>query len=85
MKALHPMSFGLALGVALAVLSVLCWIAVLILPQVTLVHNWLRLFSTAPVASVQTGITATLTSFLAGLLTGWLTGSVHNRLTQNRL
>lgn len=80
MRALQPIPFGAALGIALAILSILCWLAVLVFPTTPLAHNWLGLFSTAPVASVQAGLTAIIVSLIAGLFTGAVTASVYNRL-----
>ena len=84
MTTLHPFPFGIALGTALGVLSALCWIAVLVLPDVTLAHAWLGLFSTAPVATLRAGILAVAVSFIAGIVTGWLTAAVYNRIAGNR-
>lgn len=84
MTALHPFPFGIAFGTALGVLSALCWIAVLVLPLVTLAHAWLGLFSTAPVATLRAGILAVAVSFIAGAVTGWLTAAVYNRIAGSR-
>lgn len=84
MKILYPFSFGLALGTALGGLSALCWVAVLVLPQMSLAHSWLGLFSTAPVASLQAGITAVVVSLIAGIVTGWLTATVYNPISRSR-
>lgn len=84
MKPLHALPFGLALGAALAFLSALCWLAVLILPDAPLAHGWLGLFSTAPVSSVIAGLTAVTVSFGLGIVTGWLTATIYNGLSVNR-
>lgn len=84
MRALHPVSFGAALGIALVVLSILCWLAVLAFPALQLAHSWIGLFSTAPVSSVQAGLVAVIASLIAGFLTGWVTAWIYNRLSGAR-
>lgn len=84
MKPLHALPFGFSLGAALAFLSALCWLAVLILPDVPLAHGWLGLFSAAPVSSVIAGLTAVTVSLGLGIVTGWLTATIYNGLSVNR-
>lgn len=84
MQPLAPLPFGIALGVALATLSALCWLAVVILPDAPLAHSWLGLFSTAPVSSIAAGLTAVMVSLVLGIVTGWLTSTIYNGLSVNR-
>ena len=60
--------------------AALCWIAVLILPQVQLAHRWLGLFIEAPVGSVSGGIAAIVVSFAAGWVTAFLMAVLYNIL-----
>lgn len=80
MYPLKPGAFGLSLAVSLSAITALCWIAVLILPQVQLAHRWLGLFTEAPVGSVTGGITAIVVSFAAGWVTAFLMAVLYNRL-----
>lgn len=48
MTLLKPAAFGLSLAISLTVLTLLCWLAVILLPQVQLAHSWLALFTAAP-------------------------------------
>lgn len=83
MYILKPGAFGLSLAAALAALTALCWIAILILPQVQLTHRWLGLFTEAPVGSVTGGVTAIVVSFAAGWFTAFLMATVYNRLVKS--
>lgn len=77
---LNPNAFGLSLGLSLAFLTLLCWLAVLLLPQAPLAHAWLSLFSKAPAGSLTSGIAATVLSLAIGWLTAFLTAHIYNRL-----
>ncbi len=80
MSPLKPNAFGLSLGLSLAILSLLCWLAVLLFPQAPLAHVWLGLFSTSPASSLSGGIVATLLSLILGWLTAFLMAHIYNRL-----
>lgn len=82
MTPLKPAAFGLSLAISLAVLTLLCWLAVLLLPQVQLAHSWLGLFTAAPVNSVRAGATAIAVSFAAGWLTAFVMAVTYNRLVK---
>jgi hypothetical protein len=47
----HIVSLGWGLTATLLVLFVLCFLAALLFPNVSLAHSWLDLFSTRPVGS----------------------------------
>jgi hypothetical protein len=83
MPPLKPNAFGLSLGLSLAVLSLLCWLAVLVFPQVPLAHAWLGLFSTEPAGSLVGGSTAIFASFVAGWLAAFVMANIYNRLTRS--
>jgi hypothetical protein len=80
MYPLKPGAFGLSLAVSLSAITALCWIAVLILPQVQLAPRWLGLFTETPVGSVMGGIAAIVVSFAAGWVTAFLMAVLYNRL-----
>ena len=80
MQPLRPVPFGVALGLSLAALSLLCWIAILIAPSAALAHSWLGLFTTAPVNSVQALIVSLVVSFGAGVFTGGVTATLYDLL-----
>lgn len=80
MAPLKPNAFGLSLAVSLALLTALCWLAVLLLPQGQLAHRWLGLFTAAPVETVRAGATALVISFAAGWLTAFVMSVTYNRL-----
>lgn len=77
---LRPNAFGLSLGLSLAILTLLCWLAVFLYPQAPLAHAWLGLFSTAPAGSLASGATATVLSLVLGWLTAFLMAQFYNRL-----
>lgn len=80
MLTLKPNAFGLSLGLALAVLSLLCWLAVLVFPQIQLAHGWLGLFSASSEGSLAGGVTAIVVSLVAGWFTAFLMAVIYNRL-----
>lgn len=80
MLTLKPNAFGLSLGLSLAMLSLLCWLAVLVFPQAPLAHGWLGLFSTSPEGSLVGGVTAIVVSLVAGWFTAVLMAVIYNRL-----
>lgn len=82
MSALKPGAFGLSLAISLAAITAVCWIAVLVLPQVQLAHRWLGLFTEAPVRAVTAGATATVVSFAAGWVIAFPTAALYNRFAR---
>lgn len=80
MSPLKPTAFALSLAISLTVLSALCWLAIVLLPQVQLAHSWLSLFTAAPVETVRAGATAIAVSFAAGWLTAFVMAVSYNRL-----
>lgn len=83
MPSLKPNAFGLSLGLSFAILSLLCWLAVLLFPDVPLAHAWLGLFGTAPAGSLSGGVTAILLSLVIGWLTAFLMALIYNRLVRS--
>lgn len=79
---LKPAAFGLSLAISLTFLTLLCWLAVLLLPQIQLAHSWLGLFTAAPVNSVRAGGTAIAVSFAAGWFTAFVMAVTYNRLVK---
>lgn len=62
--------FALGLSAALVVLYVLCWLAVLVAPDLT--HGWLGLFSTQPPGS----ITGLVIGVILNAVAGWVAAAV---------
>lgn len=65
---LSPFAWGLS--AALVVLYVLCWLAVLVAPN--LAHGWLGLFSTEPAGSLS----GLLIGVVVSIVMGWVAGAV---------
>lgn len=80
MPPLKPTAFGLSLAISLAFLTLLCWLAVIQLPQAQLAHSWLALFTAAPVETARAGATAIAVSFAAGWITAFVMAVTYNRL-----
>jgi hypothetical protein len=77
---LNPRAFALSLAMALATITALGWLAVLILPQVQFAHRWLGLFTEAPVGSIRAGTVSIAVSFAACWFSAFAMATVHNRL-----
>jgi uncharacterized membrane protein (DUF485 family) len=71
---LAPFAWGLS--AALVVLYVLCWLAVLVAPQ--LAHGWLGLFSTEPAGSVSGLAIGVVVSIVMGWVASAVLVSVYN-------
>lgn len=84
MQTLRPLPFGASLGLALAVLSLVCWPAIWVTPTLNLAHSWIGLFTTSPANSVPALIAAVGISFAAGALTGGFTAALYEMLTRGR-
>jgi len=71
---------GWALSVTLVVLYVTCLLAALAFPGVPLAHNWVTLFSIAPMTSGRAWVEGVLASIAFGWLIAVVLGLVYNRL-----
>lgn len=71
---LAPFAWGLS--AALVVLYILCWLAVLVAPD--LAHGWLGLFSTEPGGSVTGLIIGVVVSLIMGWVAAAILVSVYN-------
>lgn len=76
------MALGWALSAALVALFVVCAVAGMILPGLSLAHNWLSLFSTAPLGLVRSFAEGIIGSVAFGWLTAIVLGLVYNRLAR---
>jgi 2TM family of unknown function (DUF5676) len=70
---------GWALSAALVILFVICALVGMMLPQFSLSHGWLTLFSTAPFGSAKSFIEGILGSVAFGWVTAVVGGLVYNR------
>src|SRR5512146_3083162 len=73
-----PLAWGLS--AAFVVLFILCFLAALLFPTASLAHNWLGLFSTAPVGSVAQLIEGVIWNVLLAWIAAVIFGVVYNRL-----
>ncbi len=73
---LAPFAWGLS--AALVVLYVLCWLAVLIAPD--LAHGWLGLFSTEPAGSVSGLVIGIVVSAVMGWIAAAVLVGVYNAM-----
>jgi hypothetical protein len=70
---------GWALSAALVIVFVLCTLVGIMLPQFSLSHGWLNLFSTAPLGSAKSFVEGILGSIAFGWITAVVVGLVYNR------
>lgn len=75
---LKPAPFAWGLSAALVVLYVLCWLAVLVAPN--LAHSWLGLFSAEPPGSVAGLATGIAVSIAMGWIAATVLATVYNAL-----
>lgn len=71
---LAPFAWGLS--AALVVLYILCWLAVLVAPQ--LAHGWLGLFSTNPPGSASGLVVGVVVSLAIGWIAAFILVTVYN-------
>ncbi len=71
-------AFGWGLSAALAVLYILCWLAVLVVPG--LAHGWLALFSIQPAGTLGGLVTGIVLSIAMGWVTAAVLVPVYNNL-----
>jgi hypothetical protein len=76
-----PLGWGLT--ATFVVLFVLCFLAALVFPNASLTHNWLGLFSTAPVGSAGQLIQGIIWNVLFAWIAAIVFGVVYNRLAPN--
>ncbi len=72
-----------AMTATFVVLFVLCFLVALVFPNASLTHNWLGLFSTAPVGSAGQLIQGIIWNVLFAWIAAIVFGVVYNRLAPN--
>jgi hypothetical protein len=77
-RPIDVMAAGWALSAALVVVFVLCALVGMMLPQFSLSHGWLTLFSTAPLGSATSFVEGILGSIAFGWITAVVVGLVYN-------
>jgi hypothetical protein len=73
-------ALGWALSSALVVLFVICLVVALVLPDWPATHQWVGLFSPAPLTSLRAWIDGIVFSVLFGWISAAVLGLVYNRL-----
>jgi hypothetical protein len=72
-------AFGFGLSAALAAITILCWIAVIILPTYQATHNWLLLFSAAEVGSLRNLVEGVINAVIASWIIAAIFTVIYNR------
>jgi hypothetical protein len=73
---------GWALAITFVVLFAICLIAAQMFPGVPLAHNWVRLYSAAPMNSGQVWIEGIIASVVFGWITAIVLGLSYNRFAR---
>jgi hypothetical protein len=73
-----PLGWGLT--ATFVILFILCFLAALLFPTVSLAHNWLGLFSTAPTGSVTQLVEGLIWNVVFAWIAAVIFGVVYNRL-----
>lgn len=76
-----PLAWGLT--ATFVILFILCFLAALLFPTASLAHNWLGLFSTAPVGSVAQLVEGVIWNVVFAWIAAIVFGVVYNRLARN--
>jgi hypothetical protein len=69
-----------SLSATFVLLFILCFLAALLFPTASLAHNWLGLFSTAPVGSVAQLVEGVIWNVVFAWIAAIIFGVVYNRL-----
>jgi len=79
----HVVSLGWGLTATFVVLFVICFLAALLFPDVPFAHDWLGLFSTAPMGSAWQLVEGIIWNVVFAWITAVVFGLVYNRLAPN--
>ena len=79
---LNVVALGWGLSAALVVLFVICLAIALILPGWGASHNWIGLFSTAPLTSARVWVDGVVFSVAFGWLAAIVFGSAYNAIAR---
>jgi hypothetical protein len=77
---LNIVALGWALASALVILFVICLVVALVLPGWPATHQWVGLFSPAPLDSLRVWIDGIVFSVVFGWIGAAVLGGVYNRL-----
>lgn len=75
-------ALGWALTATLVALFVICALAAVLFPTLSLAHNWLGLFSTAPAGSLRNFIEGVIWNIVFAWFSAGVFGLVYNRLVR---
>ncbi|HLC09457.1 MAG TPA: hypothetical protein VJK06_09260 [Methyloceanibacter sp.] len=73
-------ALGWGLTATLVALFVICALAAMLLPTLSLAHNWLGLFSTAPAGSLTNLVEGAIWNIVFAWFSAVVFGLVYNRL-----
>lgn len=76
----HIVPLGWGLTAVFVILFILCFVAVLLFPTASLAHNWLGLFSTAPMGSVTQLVEGVIWNVVFAWVAAFIFGVVYNRV-----
>lgn len=80
----NPIATGVALGITLMLVFIVCAIVQTIAPGVQASHMWINLFTAAEIGSGSAWIQGLLSSAVAGFLGGALFALVYNKVSGAR-
>ncbi len=72
-------AFGFGLSAAIAVITILCWVAAIIFPTYQATHNWLMLFSAAEAGSLRNLIEGVINAVIASWIIAVIFTVIYNR------
>lgn len=75
----HIVALGSALTATFLLLYVLCWLAAVLFPNVSLTHAWLGLYSTAPVGSTRGLVEGIIWNVVFAWISAITFGVTYNR------
>ena len=75
-------ALGWGLTATLVALFVICALAAMLFPTLSLAHNWLGLFSTAPAGSLANLVEGVIWNVVFAWFSAVIFGLVYNRLTR---
>ena len=77
----HIGLLGWSLTAVFVVLFLLCFLAAFLFPTASLAHNWLELFSAAPIGSGTELIEGVVWNVILAWIAAFVFGVVYNRLS----
>jgi Na+-transporting NADH:ubiquinone oxidoreductase subunit NqrE len=78
----NPIATGVALGITLVLVFIVCAIVQAIAPGVQASHMWINLFTAAEIGSASAWMQGLLSSAIAGFLGGVLFAFVYNKVSE---